>query len=110
MEEDLSKMRGNLSLTEAEDEEMEIRNRAMEGMVHRGTSCLMGKMISDHFVSRDVVKSFLIRGLKPKGRITFKVVGENLFLMEFEHEWEKRSCAQMETLGFRRESFFCCRL
>jgi hypothetical protein len=46
-------------------------------------------MISDRFVSKEVVKSFLIRGLKPEGRIAFKVVGENLFLMEFEHEWEK---------------------
>jgi hypothetical protein len=32
---------------------------------------------------------FLVRGLKPEGKITFKVVGENVFLMEFEHEWEK---------------------
>jgi hypothetical protein len=61
----------------------------MEGMVQRGKLCLVGKLISDCFVNKEVVKSFLIRGLKPKGRVIFKVVGDNVFLMEFEHEWEK---------------------
>jgi hypothetical protein len=89
MEEDLSRMWGNLSLTEAEDEEMEIGGGVMEGMMQRSTSCLVGKWISDRFISKEVVKSFLIRGLKPEGRVTFKVVGDNVFLMEFEHEWEK---------------------
>lgn len=89
MEEDLSQLWGNLSLTEAEDEEMEIQSGVMEGMVWRGSSCLMGKLVSDRFISKEVVKSFLIRGLKPEGKVSFKVVGDNVFLLEFEHEWEK---------------------
>jgi hypothetical protein len=67
MEEDLSRMWGNLSLTEAEDEEMEIGGGVMEGMMQRSTSCLEGKWISDRFVSKEVVRSFLIQGLKPEG-------------------------------------------
>jgi hypothetical protein len=89
MEEDLSRRWENLSLTEAEDDVMEIREEKMEGMVRRGTSCLIGKLISDRYVSKEVIRSSLRRGLKLSGRITFKVVGENLFLIEFEHDWEK---------------------
>jgi hypothetical protein len=100
MEEDLSRMWGNLSLTEAEDEEMEIGGGVMEGMMQRSTSCLVGKWISDRFVSKEVVRSFLIRGLKPEGRVTFKVVGDNVFLMEFEHEWEKARALEWRPLVF----------
>jgi hypothetical protein len=43
MEEDLSRMWGNLSLIEAEDEELEIRNGDMEGMEQRGLRALWGR-------------------------------------------------------------------
>lgn len=89
MEEDLSRRWENLSLTEAEDDEMEIRKETMEGMVRWGTSCLVWKLILDCYVSKEVIKSSLMRGWKSTGRIPFKVVGENLFLIEFEHDWEK---------------------
>jgi hypothetical protein len=89
MAEDLTRMWGNFSLTEEEDVEIEIQKEAMEGMVSRGKSCLEGKLISDHFVSKEAIKSTLICWWKPFGQLTFKVLGENLFLIEFEHSKDK---------------------
>jgi hypothetical protein len=44
---------------------------------------------SDHKQIKYVIKSTLIRGWKPSRIATFKVLGENLFLVEFEHVWDK---------------------
>jgi hypothetical protein len=38
---------------------------------------------------RQLILATLIRGWKPTGSLSFKVLGENLFLMEFEHSWDK---------------------
>jgi hypothetical protein len=56
MAEDLARMWGNLSLIE-EDVEMEIQKEAMEGIVIRGKSCLVGKLISDRYVNKMAIKS-----------------------------------------------------
>lgn len=89
MAEDLTRMWRNLSLTEAKDLEMEVQQEAMKGTVSRGNFCLVGKLISNRFVSKEAIKSFLIRWWKPQGKITFKVLGENLFLIEFENVKDK---------------------
>jgi hypothetical protein len=89
MVEDLARMWGNLSLTKKEDVEMEIRKEAMEGIVIRGKSCLVGKLISNRYVSKMAVKSTLINWWKLTGQLTFKVLGENLVLIEFENDWDK---------------------
>jgi GTPase SAR1 family protein len=89
MAEDLTRLWGNLSLTENEDAEMEIKKEAIEGMVSRGKSCLVGKLILDQFVSKEAIEATLIRWWKSSRRITFKVLGENMFLIDFEHYWDK---------------------
>jgi hypothetical protein len=89
MAEDLTKMWRNLSLTEAEDEEMEVLQEAMNGTVSRGTFCLVGKMIADRYVSKETIKYFLLRWWTPQGKITLKVLGENLFIIEFEKVEDK---------------------
>lgn len=40
-------------------------------------------------MGKDIIKRKLLRGWRPSGRLSFKVLGENLFLMEFENEWDK---------------------
>lgn len=55
----------------------------------KGKSCLVGKLIAGRVVSKDITRSTLVRGWKPMGTISFKVLGENLFLVEFEYVWDK---------------------
>jgi hypothetical protein len=49
----------------------------------------VGKLRADQFVGKDVIKRTLKRGWRPTGRLDFKVVGDNMFLMEFEDEGDK---------------------
>jgi hypothetical protein len=54
MAEDLTRLWGNLSLNEGEIEELEIQSRR---------KCyLVGKLIADRFVRKDVIKRTLIKG------------------------------------------------
>jgi hypothetical protein len=89
MEEDLTKMWKSFSLTEEEDEEMEVIVGAMKDTVARSTICLVGKLISNRLVNKDTIRAKLKRGWRPTGELMFKVVGDNLSLLEFEHSWDK---------------------
>jgi hypothetical protein len=86
---DLTKLLDNFTLSEAECEAVEIQAEDVEGAVHRGTLCLVGKLLSDRIVSKEIIKSTLLRGWKLTGPSTFKVLGANLFIIEFKHAWDK---------------------
>lgn len=89
MAEDLTKLWRAFSLSE--DESLVVEAIEMEGhnINVRGRSCLVGKLLADRTIGKDSIKSTLIRGWKPSGTTVFKNLGNNLFLMEFEHAWDK---------------------
>ncbi len=60
----------------------------MHEILSHGRSCLVGKLFSAWIIEKDAIKSTLIRGWRPSGSAVFKVVGENLFLVEFENAWD----------------------
>jgi hypothetical protein len=91
MAKDLNRMWGSFSLLEVEGEEMEIKNHAWEVGAIRGKTCLVGKLIADHLVSKEVILTSLLRGWKPSKTPTFTVLGDNLFLVEFADESDKIS-------------------
>jgi hypothetical protein len=45
--------------------------------------------MADRIIGKDAIKSTLIKGWKPSGMTCFKVLGDNLFLIDFEHSWDK---------------------
>lgn len=49
----------------------------------------MEKLLADHVVGKDVIKHTLLKGSRPLGHLSFNVLFENLFLLEFENEWDK---------------------
>jgi hypothetical protein len=90
MAEDLSRMWDSFSLRDDEDAEMEIQQQDWEVGTIRGRSCLVGKLIADRMVSKEVIRSTIQRGEKLEKTPTFKVMGDNLFLVELESEKDKR--------------------
>ena len=90
----------NLSLNDVEDEEMEIQNHAWEEGTNRGKTCLAGKLSVDRIVSKEVIQSTLIQGWKPTRTSSFKVLGDNLFFVDFENREGQGSSAQRKALGF----------
>ncbi|XP_059462835.1 uncharacterized protein LOC132191762 [Corylus avellana] len=92
MEEDLSKMWESFSLSRDEEEEVEVTATEVKGTITRGQSCIVGKLVSDvsdQLVSKETIKSTLLGWWKLSGTLTFKILGENLFLIEFEKARDK---------------------
>lgn len=50
---------------------------------------MIGKLLIDRTVSKDIVRTTLIKGRRPSRNLSFKVIGENLFLLDFQHEWDR---------------------
>lgn len=88
-EEDLSKLWEKFSLTEEEDEDFVVLKEAMVDIASKGKMCLVGKLIADCMIGKETVRAKLIRGWRPTGSLSFKELGENLFLLNFEQEWDK---------------------
>jgi hypothetical protein len=106
MAEDLTNLWGNLSLVEEEEDELEIMAPAMDSLTRRGELCLVGKLITDRLVSKETVRTKLIRGWRPLGNLSFKVLGENLFLLEFEYECDRIRVLEGRPWVFERSVLF----
>jgi hypothetical protein len=89
MADDMTMLWKNFSLTEEEGVEVEIRSDVLEEAALKEQVCAIGKLLADRYVSKEIVRSAMIRFWKPTGYVSFKVLGTNIFLVEFEHEWDK---------------------
>jgi hypothetical protein len=89
MEEDLTKQWERFNLLDAETEEVEAPDAALEPLVDRGTACAVGKLLEERTVGKEILKTPMIRAWQPTGWVSFKTLGPNLFLIEFQHEWDK---------------------
>jgi hypothetical protein len=77
------------SLLEEESLEVEFPVLGGESITAQGCSCLVGKLLVDRFFEKDTLKSMLIRGWQPSSTTVVKNLGNNLFLIEFQHSWDK---------------------
>jgi hypothetical protein len=89
MAEDLMQMWGNFSLTEEELEGYNGQNESLEEVTIKGKNCLVGKLLVERIVGKESIRSAMINGWKPMGYLSFKVLGDNLFLIEFKYEEDK---------------------
>jgi hypothetical protein len=84
MEEDLARQWANLSLTEDEDNvKVIILKVQLDKGKNQGKTCVIGKLVADHMVSKETIWKTLMRGWKPDGDLSFTVLGENMFLIDF---------------------------
>jgi hypothetical protein len=84
MVDDLTKRWENFSLMEEESVTVEIEDKVVEDLVNKGKSYLVGKLIAERIVGKDTIRSTLVRGWQPEGAVSFKILGDNLFLVDFE--------------------------
>jgi hypothetical protein len=87
--EDLTHLWGSFTLKEDKSDELAIGESAMAPLLSRRSVCVVGKLLADQVVSKEIIKTPIIRAWQPSGRVTFKNLGANLFLIEFEFEWDK---------------------
>lgn len=80
---------GKFSLGEAEQAGVSMESTEMVPMVKRGNHCLIGKLIADRILPKDFLKIPLLRAWRPTGEVSFNPIGDNMFVVEFEHMWVK---------------------
>ncbi len=102
MAEDLLNLWKIFSLSKEENLAVEASDQGLNNISDRGKSCLVGKLLADQIIGKDALKSTLIKGWKPSGTMVFKNLGDNLFLVEFEHLWVKArsQSSRKPNLGF----------
>jgi hypothetical protein len=84
MADNLSTLWGNLSLTEDEDLELSFDKVDLNEGETFGQVCVLGKLMADRMVSRETIQLSMLQWWKLEdSSITFKVLGKNLFLIEF---------------------------
>jgi hypothetical protein len=83
MSQDNSKPWPNHPLLEVESEEIEIQGEDVLNVEARSHACVIGKLVADHYVSKETIRTQMVKWWKLEKDITFKVLGENLFLIEF---------------------------
>jgi len=66
-----------------------VPDQGLTTIVDHGKSCPVGKLLVDRVIGKDTIKSTLIQGWRPSRTMVFKILGDNLFLIEFEHVWDK---------------------
>lgn len=65
----------------------------------------MRKLFVDRTIRKDTIKSTLLRGWRPDGTTMFKTLRENLFLLEFEHAWDKERVLEGRPWVFEGQLF-----
>lgn len=103
MADDLAKLWENLSLSKGEGLEFDVEDQDLTGIVRRGKDCLVEKLVANRIVSKENIRSTLIRGWRHPGTLSFKILGENLFLIEFEHVWDRERESWREGRGCSKE-------
>jgi hypothetical protein len=106
MAEELINLWRDWSLLAEEGARIVVKKPTIGGLVTRGNSCLVGKFMVDHFVRKEVIKQYLIKGWKPTETISLKVVGENMVLIDFEHFWDKSRALEERPWVFDGNLFF----
>jgi hypothetical protein len=91
MTEDVTKMWERFNILEEESVGIKTCDDDFEPLVGRGSACVMGKLLVDRTVGKEIIKTSLIRAWQPSGRVSFKSMGINTFLIEFENYWDKES-------------------
>ena len=61
----------------------------MKGIINRGQFCIIGKLLAEKLISKETIKETLLCLWRVRKSFTFKILGENLFIIEFEEASDK---------------------
>jgi hypothetical protein len=89
MADELTRQWGKLNLREDENPGIVIKAQTVSPLIQRGRSCMVGKLLSERIISKEVLKVPMVRAWKPTGSVSFKTLGPNLFLIDLENWWDK---------------------
>jgi hypothetical protein len=105
MADDLPNLWQNLSLTEDEDIELSFQKVDLIDGVTYGKSCVLGKLLADRLVSRETICTSMMQWWRLSESLTFKVLGDNLFLIEFDDPKDKEKVMEGRPWAFEGSLF-----
>jgi hypothetical protein len=89
MTKDITKMWGKFTLMEVKTWGVNMDIQTTTPVVNRGSYCIVGKLLVERTMSKEVIKTPLIRAWHPMGWVSFKELGTNLFLIDSKNQGDK---------------------
>jgi len=87
--EELSKRWGKFTLDDDESTSVTLEGEDIASLVQKGKECLIGKLLVDRIVPKEHFRAPLLRIWRLKGKVSFQIIGGNLFVVEFEEVSDK---------------------
>ncbi|XP_040987632.1 uncharacterized protein LOC121235350 [Juglans microcarpa x Juglans regia] len=102
MESDLSVLCEGLKLTEEEQQEVEVSNEDVISSESKSKHCFMLCVASDKEVNRGAFRSTMALVWQVEGKVVFKEVGRNKFLVELKERDDKKRIMQGRPWSFNK--------
>ncbi|XP_042939400.1 uncharacterized protein LOC122274425 [Carya illinoinensis] len=102
MADELASIWSSLKLTEEEQQELVLPEETFQSIKTRGSHCIFAFHLYDRSVNREAFKSTMAKVWNLEGWITFKEIGFNKFLIEFQLLSDKRKVLQGRPWSFDR--------
>ncbi|XP_042952204.1 uncharacterized protein LOC122289286 [Carya illinoinensis] len=102
MADELASIWSSLKLTEEEQQELVLPEETIQSIKIRGSHCIFALNLNGRSVNREAFKSTMAKVWNLEGWITFKEIGFNKFLIEFQLLSDKRKVLQGRPWSFDR--------
>lgn len=89
MVESLVELCGNMALSEGEKVGITITEDAIANLRLKGGKCLIGHLLTERWIQKEVFLLMMARLWKTMGSVVFKELHENLWLFKFTNERDK---------------------
>jgi hypothetical protein len=83
-----------------------IKEQAFTPLEQRGKAGMVGKLLMERPISKEILKMPMIPAWKPTGRVSFKTLGPNLFIIDFENWWDRDKILEAQPWTFDGSLFF----
>ena len=103
MAEELEELWSKLSFTEEEDEGISLGSNSTKAARDRGRFCVILKILSHRSVNVEALRKNLNMLWKPRKSIRFSELEEDLFLVEFGDEGDKRRVLDMRPWSYEKQ-------
>lgn len=103
MADELEALWKKLSFTEEEDEKIVLASNSTKAAKERGKNCLVMKVLSRRSIALDAIRKNLRMVWKPNKGLQIMEVGEELFIVEFGDEKDKKKVLDMSPWNYEKQ-------
>lgn len=103
MADELEALWKKLSFTEEEDEKIVLASNSTKAAKERGNNCLVMKVLSRRSIALDAIRKNLRMVWKPNKGLQIMEVGEELFIVEFGDEKDKKKVLDMSPWNYEKQ-------